>query len=146
MLYEEAISFCKAKHSSLVEIESPEQIDFITEKLKSISNKVEWQYWSNGGSSGQWKAWWGGATDKDHENKWKWTISKVTIQDFVWGDGEPNDNNGNGDGEDFFCFIITSEESDYYGNDCSGSMNYPLCQQKTYVSCFNCLILTLLKT
>ena len=112
-----------------------DQKNFIFDKLQRISGEVHWQPYDGG--SRKYKAWWGGATDEEQEGDWRWTQSGVPVQDFMWGDNEPNNGNG-GDGEDYFCFFksvqVESEydEGPFRGNDCSSStmIGYPLCQQR----------------
>ena len=131
MTYGAAITFCKEKNSTLIEIDSLDQKDFIFEKLQKISGEVKWQT----PPGRKYKAWWAGATDEEEEGTWRWTQSGEPVQDFMWGGGEPN-NAGNG--EDYFCFIkgipveSDNDEGPYKGNDCSGSsrVGYPLCQKK----------------
>ena len=135
MTYAAAISFCKGKNSSLIEIDSIDQKNFIFDKLKKISGEVEWQT----PPGRKYKAWWGGATDEEQEDDWRWTQSGDPVQDFMWGVGEPN--NGGGE-EDYFCFFKAvpvasdNDEVSYKGNDCSGNsrMGYPVCQKNTSTS------------
>ena len=131
MTYEDAITFCMERNSRLIEIYTPEQMNFTKEKLMPLNGKVDWQ--TNWGEPYHWKAWWGGATDKVDEGTWIWESGKpLPLDSFVWGtqsDGgfdEPN-NYGN---QDYFCFTL-NEKSDpnFYGNDCKGD-GFPLCQQE----------------
>ena len=131
MTYAAAISFCKGKNSSLIEIDSIDQKNFIFDKLKKISGEVEWQT----PERRKYKAWWGGATDEKQEGNWRWTQSGGPVQDYMWGDKEPN-NQGND--ENVFCFfkaiqvMSNYDDGPYHGNDCSGisRMGYPVCQQR----------------
>ena len=133
MNYGDAITFCMEKNSSLIEIDSLYQKDFIFDKFHKISGEVNWQLYNSG--SRKYKAWWGGATDEEQEGTWRWTQSGDPVQNFMWGVGEPNNHR---DDEDYFCFFkavqVESEydEAPFKGNDCSSSsmVGYPLCQQR----------------
>ena len=132
MNYGNAITFCKDKNSSLVEIDSPEQMNYTIMRLKVISENVDWEdynIWYEGEYyTYEWKGWWGGATEKE-DNSWLWTESGASLEfdSFVWGRDQPNDPNG----LNYFCFVINPAVDNFYGNDKRyGSKNYPLCQQK----------------
>ena len=137
MNYDDAITFCKEKNSSLIEIDSPDQKDFIFDKFHKISGEVNWQLYNSG--SRKYKAWWGGATDEEQEGDWRWTQSGGPVQNFMWSDKEPNNEGGE---EDYFCFFKAvpvasdNDEGPYKGNDCSGNsrMGYPVCQKNTSTS------------
>ena len=119
MNYVDAKSFCENKNSSLIEIESEEQMNFITDKLKTVGESI------NQGQNGD-MLWWGGATDEEEEGTWKWTHSGTSIQSFVWAPGQPD--NAHGGVEHYFCFW---KRKGYLGNDCQGSSEmFPLCQRK----------------
>ena len=119
MNYAEAKTFCEKMNASLIEIESEEQMNFITDKLKTVGKSI------NQGQNGD-MFWWGGATDEEREGTWKWTQSGRTFDrsSYVWAPGQP-DNVGNG--EDYFCFW---NKKDYLGNDCGPFETFPLCQRK----------------
>ena len=129
--YAEATTFCENMDSSLIEIETPLQMNFTTEKLKTISETAEWQNFQGY----QWKAWWGGATDEAKEGMWTWASGKpLSLDSFVWGPGQPS----NTENQDYFCFLIDKHynKENFIGNDCSGK-NYPLCQKKRHKPNFN---------
>ena len=93
--FDAAQSFCENMNSSLIEIESQEQMDFVVNKLSTITEIVDW--------TENLKVWWGGATDKDQEGTWRWLQSGETFDknSFVWGPDQPDNTGGN---EDYFCF------------------------------------------
>ena len=124
--YENAIKYCQDRNSRLIEIYTPEQMDFTTKKLMPLNGKVLWQALHNGY---RWKAWWGGASDKVKERTWFWESGKpLPLNSFIWGRGEPNDYNN----EDYFCFTINEESNpNFFGNDCRG-VAFPLCQQERF--------------
>ena len=91
MNYGNAVTFCKDRNSSLIEINSPEQMNYAIQKLNNISEKVDWnKYYTY--YTYKWKGWWGGATEKE-DNVWIWTESGTLLvsDSFVWGPGQPND-------------------------------------------------------
>ena len=122
--YSDATIFCENMDSSLIEIDTPLQMNFTTEKLKTISETAKWQNFEGY----QWKAWWGGATDEEKEGTWTWASGKP-VESFVWGPGQPS----NTYNQDYFCFSIDNRygKEHFIGNDCSAK-NYPLCQKKMY--------------
>ena len=63
----EAAAFCQKKKSQLIEIESPDQIQFVADTLKSLSRSVNWSYWGCDRRYVNRKAWWGGASDAGRE-------------------------------------------------------------------------------
>ena len=131
--YSSAIAFCESRNSSLIEIDSQEQWKFTIAKLKNISEKVPWRISSDGYI---WQGWWGGATNEKDGGKWVWTQSGVPVQDFAWGEGQPNIQNWNPNGQGYFCFYISPDYGlkNFVGNDFSGHEKiYPLCQQKRYL-------------
>ena len=95
--YDDVIKFCKNMNSSLIEIDSEEQFDYVANKLLTITEHVEGAERS--------KVWWGGATDKDEEGTWRWTQSGVTFDkdSYIWAPGEPSNGGANKD-EHYFCF------------------------------------------
>ena len=118
MNYTDAKSFCENKNANLIEIESQQQMDFITEKLTTVGISMQSQD----------IFWWGGATDEEEEGTWKWTQSGATFDSssFVWAVGQPD--NAHGGVEHYFCFW---NKEGYLGNDCGGSLEtFPLCQRK----------------
>ena len=123
MRYENAIKYCQDRNSRLIEIYTPEQMDFTTKKLMPLNGKVDWQTYGNY----YWKAWWGGATDKLKEGTWIWESGiSLPLNSFVWGTNEPNNWNNN---QDYFCFTVNRETNPtFFGNDCGGN-GFPLCQQ-----------------
>ena len=114
MNYQEAVTFCQKRHSTLVEIESEEQMTFVNNKLKNLGID----------SNGYTIAWCGGASNLNAEHEWRWTQSGKKVDDFVWGDNEPG-----GALQDHFLGFESFR--DYYGADIDGGRSfYPLCQQK----------------
>ena len=68
--FTEAETFCMDKNSSLIEIDSEEQLSYIAKWLKDVS-EVQDVLPDRDGSI----HWWGGATDVQEEGTWKWTQS-----------------------------------------------------------------------
>ena len=115
MNYQEAVTFCQKRHSTLVEIESEEQMTFVNNRLKDLDKD----------SDGKPIVWCGGASDDGAEGDWRWTQSGKKVDDFVWWPGEPG-----GAHQDHFLGFESFR--DYYGADIDGArLCYPLCQQKT---------------
>ena len=131
LFYLDAISFCENRNMQLIEIKSQGQWELVVNKLKSISENVEWTEWGQTGL--YYKGWWGGATDEAEEGTWVWTQSGKPVGNFTWAEDQP-DNHGNG-GEDYFGIINWKEwnHNDFEGSDLPGRFRlYPLCQQKRY--------------
>ena len=119
--YTDAVRFCQRRQSHLIEILTEEQMNFVVNKLKTIKNHVKVVIW---GDNLQGKGWWSGATDKDEEDTWVWVQSGKSVEEFVWGSGQPDDY-GN---EDYFWFL---NWYGFKGGDVAGHYKmYPLCQQK----------------
>ena len=124
--YSSAIAFCERRNSSLIEIDSKEQWNFTITKLETISEKVPFSIDAFGESMV--KAWWGGASDEEKEGEWVWTKSGVPVQEFVWGEGQPNNYKRK---QNYFCFHKQKGQESFEGNDDIGSTRYyPLCQKK----------------
>ena len=127
--YVNAIKFCKNKNSRLIEIDSSKQMEFILDKLKPISDSVEWDKITN---NVQVKSWYGGATETEEKNGiWTWTQSgkPLVLDSYVWGKDPKQPNNLWSD-QKYYCFTIsTGSNGNFYGNDCSNRGYYPLCQQ-----------------
>ena len=98
MTYSEAVTFCSDQQAQLVEIDTVEQLSFLRSKLTDFSVNVEPISFGYEDI----KPFWGGAT-KEGGNEWRWTNSRVKVQDFVWGEGEPNYLQGR---EDKLCFLL----------------------------------------
>ena len=64
----------------LIEIESPEQWELLVNKLKSISDNVDWQTEEYGYEI---RGWWAGATDEAEEGTWVWTQSGKSVENFT---------------------------------------------------------------
>ena len=114
MNHQEAVTFCQQRHSTLVEIDSEDQMTFVNNKLKDLGKD----------SDGTTIVWCGGASDLNAEGDWRWTQSGKKVDDFVWGDNEPG-------GAHKKHFLGFESFRDYYGADIDGARScYPLCQQK----------------
>merc|ERR1711997_1207859 len=80
MIWTEAIQYCKRAYTngSLVEILTPQQLDFLVMDLLFLETQV--------GN----KLWWTGGTDFGEEGDWTWSRSRESVGDFVWHSSEPN--------------------------------------------------------
>ena len=66
---------------------------------------------------------WGGATDFGREGQWYWMNSLLPVEDFVWGNTEPNGNFN----ENYHEFYHTR---DYLSQDINqNDANFPICQK-----------------
>ena len=116
MKYPEAESFCNQRNGHLVEILSSEQMNFVVDQMKLQQDGVNQTYW------------WGGATDEAKEGRWTWTGAGVEVQNFVWGEAQPDISTG----RNLLCF---DSKYNFLGNDCRDndddlkSTTYPICQR-----------------
>ena len=108
--HSEAKTFCQGyQNSALVEVYSPDQLNFLRGKLSALGSD-----------------WWGGATDERTEGSWHWPRSGAGVVQGVWAPGYPSRNSN----QNFFCF---SQQFDFYGVDVDNSdgrfRKYPICQK-----------------
>merc|ERR1711974_126215 len=115
--WQEASVSCYRSNSSLVEIETELQLDFLRSEVQLLAN------------SGISADWWTSATDLGREGRWYWASSLSPVPDFVlgyWFGGDIEQNCGQLDVNvdcklnDYQC------DSDHYGN----TPFYPICQIK----------------
>ena len=109
-------NFCEEKNAALVEIHSTAQMKFVSGILNSYEEQM-------GTAEYLWLA---GASDAEEEGKWIWAHSGLSVQDFVWGDGEPK----NGTIENYFAFSTKTSPINY-GKAFSKSDDdgFPICQK-----------------
>ena len=114
MNYDEAKRWCSGKNAYLIEIHTPQQMEFIKLKLRTLAS-----------AQSGWGLWWGGGSKKTEgeDSCWVWGNSGKLVQDFVWDNGQPNQ-----DGP-FFCF--DSGDPGYNGVACRKDSTFrPICQKK----------------
>ena len=117
MNWEDASVSCYQSNSSLVEIWTELQMDFLRSELKVLAN------------SGFSSFWWTSATDLGREGHWYWASSLSPVPDFVWYSGSYAQPDG-GTGENCafldsgYDFMIQDFDCDYE------SSTYPICQIK----------------
>ena len=134
--FHEAAKFCENRNLQLIEINSADQLKIIVNKLKTISDDVEWTYWGLSGHTAlSYRGWWAGATDEAEEGTWVWTQSGNPVGNFIWFDNQPDNAGGGngGEGEDYLGLINWRNwgNYDYRGHDVNGVFKlHPLCQQK----------------
>ena len=127
--YAAAKRFCRKKNSSLVELETSRQFDFIKMKLKILAEGIDWSYYCY---TWRLKKWYAGATEV-REGTWMWTQSEeiFTSENFIWGKDQPNDFCYTD--QKYLCFSISRSTGNIFGDDCTGDKDnkaYPLCQKK----------------
>ena len=115
-LHAEAVNFCKGRDSSLVEISTQEQLDFLVEKLTTLDEV----------------GWWGGATVT--AEGWRWTVSGGEVADYVWKNATKAAEKALEQQQDetkqfYICFLRSTE---YLGHPCPGgaSKRNAVCQKK----------------
>ena len=112
---DQAKDFCKVKNSSLIELDTKNQLDRVSVLLKngfSPPNK-----------------WWGGAAQvgPEEDRNWRWIESGKPVEDWAWVPGEP----GPGENDNHFIFDYrASENESYYGADFKkNNPAFPVCQR-----------------
>ena len=133
LTYRQAETFCENRNMKLIEIESMKQWELLVDKLKSISDNVEWTEW--GQTRLYYKGWWGGATDEAEEGTWVWTQSGKPVGNFTWFHDQPDNGQSieNAAAENYFGLINWKNWNnyDYRGHDVGPWFKmYPLCQRK----------------
>ena len=120
-LHADAITFCEGRGSSLVEISTQEQLDFLVDKWTTLNEGPERP---NG--------WWGGATVTGEG--WRWTVSGGEVADFVWKNATKAAEKALEQQQDetkqfYICFL---KSTDYLGHPCPGGARERLavCQKK----------------
>merc|ERR1711936_33269 len=117
MAWEDASVSCYHSKSSLVEIETELQLDFLRSELRFLAN------------SGISESWWTSATDLGREGRWYWASSLSPVPNFVWDSDEPS-----GSTEENCGMLYVYDELDFMMNDylCEyGPYSaYPICQIK----------------
>ncbi|XP_045173897.2 uncharacterized protein LOC123535345 isoform X3 [Mercenaria mercenaria] len=108
--FSNAQSFCHARKSTMVHIESASENTFIVDHLNTFSNP------GNG--------WWIGMTDSDVEGTWKWTDTNQRVNYTNWNTSE-----GNSDGEDC-CILYPSYSFKMADVGCETFNAKPLCELK----------------
>ena len=114
MTWDDAVSSCHiaTTNSSLVEITTEAQMDFVQMMLEMIEEHESARHW------------WTAATDVGINGKWFWAASLATVEDFVWHSGYPNsliDRN---------CMMLHSSYKEGTNQNCDYTGAYPLCQLK----------------
>ena len=114
MTWEAANVYCqKEENAALVELQTPDQMDYLIMELNSIEETLGTAFY------------WAGASDVGREGTWIWSSSLEPVEDFVWGPGEP------ASGYAGNCLVLISGYG-YKGID--GSCEelykwYPICQK-----------------
>lgn len=87
MTWDDAEKFCEDNGGHLVTVTSEGENSAVASLL----------------SNGEFPGYWIGYRDNEQEGVWKW-ITGETSSYTNWYSGEPNNNNGNGGGEDYACY------------------------------------------
>ena len=110
--YDRSKEFCENKKAHLIELSSKEQLKILSHTLDEKDPNT--RLW-----------WWGGATKQG--SQWKWTTSGELLQQWVWGDYNPNSVNT--------CFVFT--KTNWNSNDvwkgaafmCKAKISTAICQK-----------------
>ena len=112
---DQAKDFCKERNSSLIELDTKNQLDRVSVLLKNEFNPPT--------------KWWGGAAQvgPEEDRNWRWIESGKPVEDWAWGPSEP----GSGVQDNHFVFDYrASENESYYGADFDKNSNaFPVCQR-----------------
>ena len=100
-------------NSSLVEITTEIQMDFIQMVMGVIEHEGP-------------RHWWTAGTDVGINGKWFWAASLAPVEDYVWHAGYPNDVTGLSRN----CMMLRSSWKEGYNQICDFTGAYPLCQLK----------------
>ena len=116
MAFEDASVSCFHSNSSLVEIWTELQLDFLRSELNFLANSGISAYW------------WTSATDLGREGHWYWASSLAPVPEFVWASSpNPQPNGGPNQNcarlEKFSDFMTADIECDFEDI-------YPICQIK----------------
>ena len=118
MSWYNANTYCQYKEATLVEIHTPEQLEYLRMELSTMEEYIgPADYWTGG-------------TDIGSEGKWFWISSLTEVEEFVWYTSEPNQ------GYAANCLQLWSA-ADYKGADnaCTDGEDhvgfYPICQKFT---------------
>ena len=77
--WDQANNHCNLEeNASLVEIFTPEQHEYIILELELLAD------------SGKKQDWWTSGTDVRRQGRWFWVQSLELVEEFVWGEDEPN--------------------------------------------------------
>ena len=107
-------NFCEEKKATLVEIHNKAQMKFVSGILNSYEEEMGTEKY----------LWLAGASDAEEEGTWIWAHSGLSVQDFVWGDGNPK----NSTSKNYFAFS-TSTSPINYGIADDGEDDFPICQK-----------------
>ena len=109
---EDANAYCFGEKGFLVEILTPQQMEFLLNELELIETFV--------GVRG----YWGGGSDFNRDGSWYWSRSLTRVEDFVWAVGQPD----GGVDQSYMAFFTAN---DYYAADIdTHDMYHPICQRK----------------
>ena len=116
--WEEANVIChKYSNSSLVEIQSEMQMNFLKMELDAIASAEDVS-----------RLWWTAGTDIGFEGQWIWITSLTKVEDYVWHPGHPR-LNINGSISISNCLSLRPRDYDGYDIGCENRDN-PICQLK----------------
>ena len=113
--WEAANEFCFERNSSLVEIETEQQWDYLVSEITDFIGNAAFS-----------RDWWTSGSDWGREGRWYWTSSLNPVPDFVWKSGQPDG------GLDENCLLIKVNlgEVDMAQDDSCDSYGYHICQIK----------------
>ena len=113
MNYWDANLYCQDRGSHLVEVFTPEGMEFLV---------MEMEVWED--HDGEDSFWWSGATDIGREGQWYWQHSLLDVGEFVWGNQQPENSTEN----NYLCFL---KDYDYMGAACvtNSDETKPICQK-----------------
>ena len=110
--WDQANNHCNLEaDSSLVEILTPEQHEYIIMELQLLAD------------NGKKHDWWTSGTDVGKQGRWFWAQSLQLVEQFVWGDDEPNTPTNN------CMFLSAARNFMVFDRNCASEM-YPICQIK----------------
>ena len=101
--WNEALSFCQARNSYLVELQSDDEIQFVGTLITK-------------------KNLWIGASDNEIEGTFIWNNSREPVSDSFWNSGEPNNKKGNE--HCVHAYYLRSLRGKFNDNDCSDRLYF----------------------
>ena len=120
LTWEESSFACHQSNSSLLEIWTEVQLDYVREEVSFLADASSWLD----------QDWWTSGTDLGREGHWYWASSLAPIADFVWHSGQPDNRPSSDEGTGANCLILENS-MDFMAQDerCSYT-TFHICQKK----------------